>query len=60
MNQDKEKERCFRYILFLLGGRDYSSYQLIKKALDKDYSKDIIDQVVDKLIELDYINNDRY
>ena len=51
----KAKERA----LYLLDYRDYSYIELYKK-LEKNYSEEICDAVMDKMVELGTINDKRY
>lgn len=51
----KAKERA----LYLLDYRDYSYVELYKK-LEKNYSEEICDAVMDKMLELGTVNDRRY
>lgn len=45
---------------FLLGKRDYSERELYQKLLSKYREKDIIKSIIEKFIELGYLNDYDY
>ena len=59
MEQDLSKQ-CYNYSLRLLTGQDYSHYKLINKLKSRKYEKDVIEQTIDRLDELNLINEDAY
>lgn len=56
---DNEYRKAKERALYLLDYRDYSYIELYKK-LEKNYSEEICDAVMDKMLELGTINDRRY
>lgn len=52
-----EREHSYRYAVFLLGRRDYSSGEMLKKLSEKG---DFAQETVERLVKSGYIDDDNY
>lgn len=59
MEEDVSK-KAFNYAIRLLSRRDYSKFKLIQKFKEKGFPPEIHDEIIDKLIEMKYLNEDEY
>jgi len=59
MEEDVSK-KAFNYAIRLLSRRDYSKYKLLQKLKEKGFPKEIHEEIINKLIELKYLNEDEY
>lgn len=55
-----EKYSAFSYATFLLSKRDYSSYKIHSKLIEKGYSQSDARDAIDRLIELRYLDDVRF
>lgn len=55
-----EETEAYDYALVLLGIKDYSSKDMRKKLIQKQYSNQTIDFILSKLQSLEFINDERY
>lgn len=55
-----DTKRAFRYCIHLLAKRDYSKFKLSQKLLSKQYQVSVVEQCIEKLIKLKYLNEDNY
>ncbi|MFZ5353754.1 MAG: regulatory protein RecX [Bacillota bacterium] len=55
-----EESKAFNYCLRLLGKIGKTETEIRKKLTEKGYKSEAIDRTVEKLIGLDYINDERY
>ena len=53
-------QKAYNYCLFLLGRRDYLQSQLVSKMKQKGYSEETRQEVITRLNELNYIQEDKY
>lgn len=53
-------KEAYNYCIRLLSRRDYSRYKLSKKLKERDYSPEESDEVLDKLIEQNYLREEEY
>lgn len=56
----EETERAYRRALFVLERRDYTSAELQRKLMDKEFSEESISLAMDKLIEYGLIDDRRF
>lgn len=56
----KRKMPCIDAALKMLGRRDYAVKELTQKLLEKEYETEDVTQVINRLIELKYLNDERY
>jgi regulatory protein len=56
----KKIRECNDYFLFLLSKRDYSLKEIESKGLLKGFTKKEIQKSISQLIELNYLNDERY
>ena len=56
----KPPRSVLSYALTLLGRRDYSLWELVRKLEGKGYSRDEIDEAVARLREWNYLDDQRY
>ncbi|MBT3981279.1 MAG: regulatory protein RecX [Bacteriovoracaceae bacterium] len=54
------KQTPLKYSVQLLSKRDYSRKKLKKKLLDKEFDSQEIEETLDKLIELNYLQEDQF
>ncbi|MBL7665545.1 MAG: regulatory protein RecX [Bacteriovoracaceae bacterium] len=57
--EDKTK-LAIEYGLRLLGMRDYSRSKLKKKLISKEYESEVVEQALNRLEELKYLDDERY
>lgn len=50
----------YQYVIYLLSKKEYSEYAIRKKLAKKEYSSKEIDDVIVKIKEQNYLNNDRF
>jgi len=55
-----DPDHGYNYAIFLLGLRARTQGEIQKKMKDRGYTPSVIDQTVNKLIDLRYINDDEY
>lgn len=60
LQKDEGYNKCKNYILKLLGRREHARKELFRKALQKDYSAEIVETVLDELEEKDFIRDERF
>lgn len=53
-------QSAYNYSIKLLSKRDYSTFKLSKKLIQKNYEEDEIEDTIQKLIDLKYIREDEY
>jgi regulatory protein len=53
-------KEAYNYCIRLLSRRDYSRYKLGKKLKERDYSPEESEEVLDKLIEQNYLREEEY
>ena len=51
---------AYQYSIRLLSLRDYSEHKMRQKLLDKNYDADEIDEVIQKLIDMNYLREEEY
>ena len=56
----KPPRSALSYALTLLGRRDYSVWELVRKLEGKGYQRDEIDEAVTRLKEWNYLDDERY
>lgn len=56
----EEKIKAFNFAIALLSSKDRTEKEIINKLTDKGYENDIITDVLDKLREYNYINDELY
>ncbi|HEY8392965.1 MAG TPA: regulatory protein RecX [Capillibacterium sp.] len=56
----KPTRSALSYALTLLGRRDYSAWELVRKLEGKGYPRDEIDEAVARLREWHYLDDERY
>ncbi len=57
---DEVRQECFDAAIHILERRLHSQAELRQKLISKEYGESLIDTVLDELIRLDYINDDRF
>ncbi len=60
MEEDKQLSLAYGYSLRLLARREYSEQELRQKLYTKYPDKNIVDEVISKLLEKNYLSNERY
>jgi regulatory protein len=53
-------KEAYNYAIFLLSRRDYSIYKMRMKLRSRKYDEDVIDEVVKKLIDQNYLRENEY
>lgn len=53
-------KKCYNSALAYLARRDYSRSKLKKKLRERDHDQDVINQVIEKLLEQNYLREDLY
>ncbi|MCR9204517.1 MAG: RecX family transcriptional regulator [Halobacteriovoraceae bacterium] len=56
----KEEKKCYNAGLRLIARKDYSEYKLKQKLKEKSHEKEVIDQVIHRLKEENYLREDLY
>ena len=54
------EKNCYNDSIKLLARRDYSKYKLAQKLAQKGHEQDIIDETINKLIDMQYLREDEY
>lgn len=62
--EEKEKkvfapDRLYSYGIWLLGRRDYTTFEMAQKMKNYQPDEKIIQEVIDKIVDLGYINDER-
>lgn len=55
-----DKYSAFEYGTYLLSRQDYPSKALLRKMLDKQYSRDDAEEAIERLTEMKYLDDERY
>jgi regulatory protein len=58
--KSEERDKASNYAMYLLAKKDRTKKEIIDKLKDKGFDEDIIDCVLDKLLEYNYINDEIY
>lgn len=58
--ESNEVSKCMRKALSLLNYRDRTSFELFKKLKEKSFDENEINLTIDKLIDLNYLNDDNF
>lgn len=53
-------KRCMERAVYILKNSDKSSSDIRTKLIQGDYPEDIVEKVIDKLVQLSYLDDDRY
>lgn len=53
-------KRCFERSLFVLKNSDKTCYDMRMKLLQGDYPENIVEDVINRLLKLNYLNDERY
>lgn len=60
-NQEKDEyKQAFNYCIRLLSSRDYSTYKMKLKLSDRNFKLEVIDHVITKLLEYNYLRENEY
>jgi len=57
---DCEYRRVYSSALRILSGRSHAVSELITKLKQKKYNEEIIDRVIDRLVDLEYLNDEKF
>nr|WP_302596114.1 RecX family transcriptional regulator [uncultured Cellulosilyticum sp.] len=57
--EEENKNKCFSYAVYLLGGRNYFEKALRDKLRQKEYTEEAIDFTVEKLKKYKYIDDEK-
>lgn len=58
--KEENNKEAYNKALELLSFKDYTSFEIKTKLYKKDYDDDVIENVINKLIEYNFINDERY
>ncbi len=59
LEQEENKNKCFSYAVYLLGGRNYFEKVLRDKLRQKEYTDEAIDFTIEKLKKYNYIDDEK-
>jgi len=57
---DTESDKCLAYALRLLAGREFCRSEMSARLSARGFSESCVRQTVDRLIQLDYLSEERY
>ncbi len=60
MTTDSERVQAYENAVRLLARREHSRFELREKLIRRGVREDLVEQVLDKLVEQDYLSDSRY